>query len=121
MAKNSARASTAAAARSRAKQLEGVREKLEGLASETGGGKSLGAGPGDSKRVTLRLPEPPEGAKVWSGFPSTNRRINNSSRHHLITSSRHHLITRSAALNKIPRCLTPNPLYTDPHNAASER
>ena len=107
MAKNSARASTAAAARSRAKQLEGVREKLEGLASETGGGKSLGAGPGDSKRVTLKLPEPPEGAKVGVGF---HLRTGVSTTHHLIMPSPHHLITRSTALNKSTRFLTLNPL-----------
>ena len=63
VAKNSARASTAAAARSRAKQLEGVRADLEALAVETGGGKDLGDGPGDAKKVVLRLPDPPEGAK----------------------------------------------------------
>ena len=45
VAKNSARASTAAAARSRARQLEGVREDLEALAEETGGGGDGGDGP----------------------------------------------------------------------------
>ena len=63
MAKNSARASTAAAARSRARQLEGVREDLEALAEETGGGGDLGDGPGDARRVSLTLPPAPEGAK----------------------------------------------------------
>jgi hypothetical protein len=43
--------------------IEGVREKLEDLVQETGGGKDLGAGPGDSKRVSLKLPAPPDGAK----------------------------------------------------------
>ena len=63
VAKNSARASTAAAARSRARQLEGVREDLEALAEETGGGGDLGDGPGDARRVSLTLPPAPEGAK----------------------------------------------------------
>lgn len=63
VAKNSARASTAAAARSRARQLEGVREDLEALAEETGGGRDLGDGPGDARRVSLTLPPAPEGAK----------------------------------------------------------
>ena len=63
VAKNSARASTAKAAKSKAKQLQGVLENLEELEELTGGGKDLGAGPGDAKRVTFRLPDPPDGAK----------------------------------------------------------
>ena len=64
VAKNSARASTAAAARSRAKQLEGVRTDLEALAEETAtGGGALGEGPGDRKRVSLTLPPAPAGAR----------------------------------------------------------
>jgi len=63
VAKNSARASTAKAAKSKAKQLQGVLENLEELEEATGGGKELGSGPGDAKRVTFRLPDPPDGAK----------------------------------------------------------
>jgi ATP-binding cassette, subfamily F, member 3 len=36
---------------------------LEGLEEASGGGKELGSGPGDAKRVTFRLPDPPDGAK----------------------------------------------------------
>jgi len=66
VAKNSARASTAAAAKSRAKQLVGVRETLEGLLEDAAGGpidEDDVSGPGDVKRVTLRLPDPPACAK----------------------------------------------------------
>ena len=64
VAKNSARASTAAAARSRAKQLEGVNARLEEMREDGDlDDKALGAGPGDAKRVTLRLPPAPDGAK----------------------------------------------------------
>jgi ATPase subunit of ABC transporter with duplicated ATPase domains len=65
VARNSARASTAAAARSRAKQLIGVRETLEGLLEDSAGRGSLDedgadvSGPGDSHRVTLQLPKAP--------------------------------------------------------------
>jgi ATPase subunit of ABC transporter with duplicated ATPase domains len=67
VAKNSARASTAAAARSRAKQLVGVRETLEGLLEDASGGNidenDTKVGPGDAKRVTLKLPDPPACAR----------------------------------------------------------
>ena len=65
VAKNSARASTAAAARSRAKQLEGVRTDLEALAEETatGGGASRGGARGSK----AGLADAPAGARGRAG------------------------------------------------------
>ena len=59
VARNSARASTAASAKSRAKQLVGVKENLEQLAEDASGGDEDDAGPGDAKRVVLKLPPAP--------------------------------------------------------------
>ena len=67
VAKNSARASTAASAKSRAKQLVLVIENLEGLMEDAGGGGAVDendtSGPGDAKKVVLKLPKPPACAK----------------------------------------------------------
>ena len=59
--KNSASASKAKAAQSRQKQLDAMQGRLEEVLADAGGGKDLGNGPGDSKRVALTLPVPPAG------------------------------------------------------------
>ena len=57
-----AKATKASAAKSKAKALDKVQEKIEDLTELAGEGE-LGEGPGDAKKVVLRLPNPPQGAR----------------------------------------------------------
>ena len=57
-----AKATKASAAKSKAKALDKVQEKIEDL-TELAGEGDLGEGPGDAKKVVLRLPNPPQGAR----------------------------------------------------------
>jgi len=57
-----AKATKASAAKSKAKALEKVQETIDDLIELAGEG-DLGEGPGDAKKVVLKLPKPPQGAR----------------------------------------------------------